>query len=358
MLDVAVSRRLGAFQLDVALIVPTGRTLVVVGESGSGKSTLLRLLAGLERPDSGRIALDGHAWFDSAAGIGVPAWERTVGFVPQDYALFPHLTVSENVAFGLRAQGISAASAMPRVARSLDQLGIAAHAHARPGELSGGQQQRAALARALVLEPELLLLDEPLSALDLHTRQVIRTELRRILESLPCVTVYVTHAPSEALVLGEQIAVLENGRMTQVGGREEFLLRPRSRYVAGFLGINLFHGRIVERLADGLVRVSTGHGDVLSVAPDGDDLNVVLTVAPAAIALHRERPLGDTLNSFPGRIAELAPQPPTGDRVRITLESEPRLVAEVSSNALARLGMREQDAVWASFEAADVVCYV
>jgi molybdate transport system ATP-binding protein len=357
MLDVAVSKRLGGFHLDVALTAPAGSTLVVVGESGSGKTTLLRLLAGLARPDSGRIMLGGRSWFDASSGTDVPAWQRAVGFVPQDYALFPHLTVAENVAFGLQAQGMSAADAASRVAQSLDRLGVASFAASRPSELSGGQQQRVALARALVLEPELLLLDEPLSALDLRTRQVIRTELRRILETLPCVTVYVTHAPSEALVLGDQIAVLENGRVTQLGGRDEFLRRPRSSYVAAFLGINLFRGRIVERLLAGLVRVATEQGELLCVAPSGDDAEVVLTIAPSLIALHRVCPEGRSMNIVRGTVTESMPGGPAGERVRVTLDGEPPLVAEIGRSDWERLALREGEVVWASFEAADLSCY-
>ena len=357
MLDVAVSKRLGGFHLDLALTAPAGSTLVVVGESGSGKSTLLRLLAGLSRPDAGHITLGGGKYFEASSGTDVPAWQRAVGFVPQDGALFPHLTVAENVAFGLRAQGMSHAAVAPRVARSLDRLGVAPFAASRPGEMSGGQQQRVALARALVLEPELLLLDEPLSALDLRTRQAIRTELRHILETLPCVTVYVTHAPSEALVLGNQIAVLENGRVTQLGGRDDFLCRPRSSYVAAFLGINLFRGRIVERLPDGLVRVAAEHGELLCVAPTGDDENVVMTIAPSLVALDRVCPEGRKMNIVRGGIVESVPGVPAGERVRVTLDGELPLVAEIGRDAWERLALREGEVVWASFEAADVTRY-
>ena len=257
MLDVAVSKRLGNFHLDVALTVTAGSTLVVVGESGSGKSTLLRLLAGLAQPDAGQITLGGRSYFDASSGVEIPAWQRAVGFVPQDYALFPHLTVAENVGFGLRAQGMSDAAIAPRVAQSLDRLGVASFAASRPSELSGGQQQRVALARALVLEPELLLLDEPLSALDLRTRQVIRTELRRILETLPCVTVYVTHAPSEALVLGSQIAVLENGRVSAASvAATSSSAVPDHPTWQPFSASTSFAVALSERLAGGLARVA------------------------------------------------------------------------------------------------------
>src|SRR5262245_28417954 len=152
MLVANLDKRLGGFHLTAALDVEAGQTLVLVGESGSGKSTVLRLLAGLLRPDAGRVSLDGTVWFDSAIGVELPAWRRSVGWVPQDYALFPHLTVRENVAFGLRSASLPAADVGERTARVLDRFGIAALATRRPGELSGGQQQRVALARAVVLE--------------------------------------------------------------------------------------------------------------------------------------------------------------------------------------------------------------
>ena len=242
MLEFRLASRLGAFALQVEAHARARSVLVVVGESGSGKSTLLRLLAGLAHPVRGRIAVDGETWFDSDRGVCVPARERAVGLVTQDYALFPHLTVAQNVAFGLQAQGLPARAIAPRVGAALERLGVTALAARRPGQLSGGQQQRVALARALVLEPRLLLLDEPLSALDVQSRRAIRAELRRLLEGLQCVTVYVTHQPSEALVFGDTIAVLEAGKLSQSGTRDDLMRRPRSAFAAEFLGVNLLRG--------------------------------------------------------------------------------------------------------------------
>ncbi len=357
MLDIAVTRRLGNFTLDVALTAPAGSTLVVVGESGSGKTTLLRLLAGLDRPDSGRITLAGQRYFDGAAKIDVPAWQRRTGFVPQDYSLFPHLSIFENVAFGLRAQRLAGSGLAGRVEQSLEQFGMSGYINARPGELSGRQQQRVALARALVLEPELLLLDEPLSALDLHPRQSIRTELRRIHDARPCVTVYVTHAPAEALVLGDQVAVIEHGVLTQVSGREDFLHRPQSNYVAAFLGINLFRGPIIERRDNGLVRVATERGELWCIDPECCEGIVTVAVAPQLLTLHRERPAGVTTTALLGRVLEIAPEPPGGVRCRVTIDALPPLVAEVANDLIVSLGLREGDPVWASFDAKDVACY-
>ena len=356
MLELEVSRRLNEFELELALSVPAGSTLVVVGESGAGKTTLLRLLAGLDHPDTGRISLGTDVYFDSARRIAVPPWQRAVGFVPQDYALFPHLTVFENVAFGLRAQGMARGATQRRASQALEQLGIVALAARRPEELSGGQQQRTALARALVLGPKLLLLDEPLSALDIRNRQGVRMELRRILAALPCVTLYVTHTPTEALTLGDQIAVLENGRLTQIGGRQDLLQRPRSPYVAAFLGVNLFQGPILERSAGGLARVGAAGGDLWVVDPGGEG-EVFVTVSPREITLHRDRPSGSAQNAFSGSVTELIPEPPSGERVRVTLNTHPPLVAEVTLQAVLALGLREDERVWATFKATGVACY-
>ena len=194
---------MGGFHLEAALTAAAGETAVVVGESGAGKTTLLRMLLGLLRPDQGRILVDGVPWFDATIRADLPTWQRPVGYVPQDLALFPHLTVIENVAFGPRASGTTRREARMRAARLLERFEIGELAERKPGMLSGGQQQRVALARALVLEPRVLLLDEPLSSLDLQTRRVVRAELRALLRTLPCVTLYVTHMPLEALVFGD-----------------------------------------------------------------------------------------------------------------------------------------------------------
>ena len=356
MLELAVIKRFDGFELDLALTVPAGSTLVVVGESGAGKTTLLRLFAGLDHPDRGRIALGDEVYFDAARRVTVPSWQRAIGFVPQDYALFPHLTVFENVAFGLRALHMPRAVTLRRATGALEQLGIEALASRHPRELSGGQQQRVALARALVLEPRLLLLDEPLSALDLRNRQGVRTELRRTLAALPCVTVYVTHTPTEALTLGDRIAVLENGSLTQIGDRHDLLRRPRSPYVAAFLGINLFQGHVRERTAGGVARIETEDGDLWVVDP-GIDGEVFAAVNPREITLYRERPAGSAQNAFYGPVLEMIPEPPNGERVRVTLRTHPPLVAEVTSQAVIALALREDESVWATFKATGVACY-
>jgi molybdate transport system ATP-binding protein len=291
------------------------------------------------------------------AGVALPAWERSIGYVAQDYALFPHLTVSENVAFGLRAGGGLARRAVrDRVNATLARLDLTGLAARRPAALSGGQQQRVALARALVLEPSLLLLDEPLSALDLGTRQTIRGELRELLARLRCTTLYVTHSPLEAIVFGDRIAVIEAGQLTQVGTREELLTHPRTPYVATLLGVNLFRGRIVDRDQAGVVRVRTGDG-TLAVADPGGDGDVFVTVSPREITLHLEPPAGSAQNVFYGPTLELVPEPPTGERVRVALRTSPPLVAEVTRQAVEALGLSKGLWVYASFKASGVTAY-
>ncbi len=354
MLRLQVAKRNGEFSLEAALSVDSGSVLVLVGESGAGKTTLLRLLAGLQHPDRGRITLDGLPLFDATAGVAVPPDQRPVGYIAQQDALFPHLTVFENVAFGLRAQAIRGTGLRPRVESALARLGMLHLALRRPHQLSGGQQQRAALARALVLEPRLLLLDEPLSALDVQTRRTIRSELRRFLADLGCVTVFVTHSPTEALALGERIAVLEAGRISQHGPREDLLRHPRSGYIAEFLGVNLLRGAVVHREPGALARVAVGRAEV-AISDPGREGEVALVVHPREITLSLERPLGSARNTFHGPIEELVPEPPDGEHVRVLLATDPPLAAELTRESVVLLGLRPGQAVYAAFKATGVV---
>jgi molybdate transport system ATP-binding protein len=214
------------------------------------------------------------------------------------------------------------------------------------------------LARALVLEPRLLLLDEPLSALDLQSRRAVRGELRSLLERLPCVTLYVTHSPMEAMVFGDRVAVIERGAITQAGSRDDLLCHPKSPYVAEFVGINLFRGAVVQRSATGLARVRTPDGEISIVDPGEVGAEVFVAVNPREITLHTEPPAGSAQNTFRGTIAELVPEPPLGERLRAVLRTHPPLVAEVTRRAVAVLGLREGAPVYAAFKATGVHTYV
>jgi molybdate transport system ATP-binding protein len=353
-LEFRVASRRGEFELDAAFEAPTGATTVLVGESGAGKTSILRLAAGLDRPAVGRITLDGVVYTDAAAGVHLPPWRRELGYLSQDYALFPHLTVAENVAFGLRAARVARAEIGRRVSRVLERTGIADLARRKPPTLSGGQQQRAALARALVLDPRLLLLDEPLAALDLQTRRRVRGELRSLLRELGTTTLYVTHSPLEALLFGDRIVVLEAGRISQIGDRDDLLRHPRSRYVAELVGTNFFAGRAASGEAGATVR--TADGDVAISRADGPG-DLFVTVDPRQITLHAHQPEGSAQNVFAGQILELAPEPPGGERVRVVLGTSPPLVAEVTREAIGSLGLAEGMTVYASFKATGIRSY-
>ena len=357
MLQAQLAIRFGAFALDLELEVPPGEALVLVGESGSGKSTVLRLLAGLTRPTSGRIVMEGRAWFDSARKINLPPQEREIGWLPQDYALLPHLDVFDNVAFGLRARRVPKQEILERCQRALEQFGVADLAARRLLGLSGGQQQRVALARAMVLKPRLLLLDEPLAALDVQTRARVRGDLRAMLASLPCTTIFVTHNPLEAVVFGQRIAVLDGGRIVQSGTPDRLLRQPRSSYVAAFTGVNLFHGRSSVPQPGGLSRIETDQGPVLVSGTEVGGTPFI-AVSPREITLYAAAPTaGSAQNVFRGPVVEMVPEPPFGERVRVVLGTRPPLVAEVTQAAVDRLGLAVGTQVYASFKATAVSTY-
>src|SRR6266480_5514917 len=245
MLTAVLDTHLNTFHLDINFSAEKGKTTVLLGESGAGKSTALHLLAGLLHPERGHISLEGITYFDSKRHIAIPPQERPFGYVFQDYVLFPHLTTFENVAFGLRAQHLPHKVVRQRVDEALEQVHLAAYDQRRPAQLSGGQQQRVAIARALALHPQLLLLDEPLAALDVQTRREVRQELRNLLSRAGITTIMVTHQYLEALLFGHHILVLDHGRVIQQGGQYELRDTPRSAYVAELVGINFFRGRIV-----------------------------------------------------------------------------------------------------------------
>src|SRR6266704_6830011 len=228
MLTATLDTHLNTFHLDLSFSAEADKTTVLLGESGAGKSTVLRLLAGLLHPERGHISLNDMVYFDSQRRIVIPPQERPFGYVFQDYVLFPHMNVFENVAFGLRAQHLSRQITRQRVGEALEQVHLTGLDQRRATQLSGGQQQRVAIARALALQPQLLLLDEPLAALDVQTRREVRQELQRLLTELHISTILVTHQYLEALLFGHSILVLDDGRIIQQGDQRDLLLHPRS----------------------------------------------------------------------------------------------------------------------------------
>ncbi|HWH72226.1 MAG TPA: ABC transporter ATP-binding protein, partial [Candidatus Sulfotelmatobacter sp.] len=243
-----------------------GGITVLFGASGAGKTTLLRCLAGLEKPDAGIIRFGSETWFDAESRRWVPACARRVGFVPQEYALFPHLTVERNIAYGL--SGLPKAEQHQRLETTLRWLGLAGLEKRLPAELSGGQQQRVALARAVVPRPRLLLLDEPLSALDAPTRLRLRTELRGLLAELGIPTILVTHDRTEALALGDELVVMDSGQVVQQGPVQEVFSRPANLTVAGIVAVEtILEGQVTSAQA-GLVTVAIGPTRLTALAGD------------------------------------------------------------------------------------------
>jgi molybdate transport system ATP-binding protein len=337
------------FALEVTLAVAAGRTTAVVGPNGAGKTTLLRALAGLRALSRGRIDLDGAVLDDPAAGTYVPPERRPVGVVFQDNLLFPHLDARDNVAFGLRSRGQRRAAARATAGEWLERVGLAGRERARPAELSGGQAQRVALARALAVEPALLLLDEPLAALDVTTRNEVRREIRRHLDTFAGVRVLVTHDPLDAALLADEMVVLDGGRVAQTGTPAEITARPRSRWVADLAGINLFSGTVG---GDGAITVDGGGS--LVVADHGHRGPVFAVVPPRAVALHHDRPAGSARNVWQGRVVAVEP---FGDRLRIRVDGTPPVVAEVTAGGGRDLGLGDGVGVWISVKATEIDVY-
>ncbi len=346
-LDARVALTLGGLTLDAEVAAASGELVVLLGPNGAGKTTLLRALAGLVPLGDGRVVLDGRVLDDPAAGIRVPTERRPIGFVFQDYLLFPHLSVVDNVAFGLRARGMDRRQARGRAMGWLERVGLGTHAGVRPRALSGGQAQRAALARALAIDPRLLLLDEPLAALDAGARAELRRELRRHLASFDGTRLLVTHDPVEAMTLADRLVVVEGGQVTQTGTPAEVSARPRSRYAAELVGLNLFRGRAVRG------RVELAGGATL-VAADAVDGEVFAVVHPRAVALHRRTPEGTPRNVWPGRVEALDA---AGDRLRVRVAGPVPIVAEVTPAAVAELRLGDGGPVWATVKATEVAVY-
>jgi molybdate transport system ATP-binding protein len=328
---------------------PLGRDPVTVlfGPSGSGKTTVLRALAGLDRPDAGSIAFDGEAWFDAGARIFVPPQARGVGLLFQDHALFPHLTVAGNVGYGLHR--LPRAERAARVAEVAARFGVADLLPRRPDQLSGGQRQRVALARALAPRPLLLLLDEPLSALDAPSREALRGELRHLLEHAGVPAVVVTHDRLEALALGDRLVVLVDGTVRQVGPVHEVFSAPVDAEVARVVGTeNVFPSRLVRR-ADGLVVVRAGGAELVAVDPGGVEDEAFACVRAEDVVLEPlEGHPSSAQNRLAGTVAALRDE---GPLVRITVECGVRLVALVTRASAARLGLRPGERVSAVVKA-------
>ena len=331
-LHVDLDHALRSFRLSLALDV-AAETVALVGPSGAGKTSVLRAIAGLLRPERGRIALEDETWLDTASRVDLPPERRRVGLVFQEYALFPHLSVRANVAFGGR----------DRVDELLERFGITALADARPGAISGGERQRVALARALARDPGVLLLDEPLSALDAHTRRRVRGELREVLGELGLPTLMVTHDFEDATSLADRIGVLVDGRLLQVGSPSELVASPADAFVAGFTGANLLRG-VASASSNGLTEVALDAGFTAYSADEARG-RVALAVYPWEISVAREAPDDSAVNHLRAPIASIVT---LGNRARVRIGP---VTAEVTTQSAERLGLREGEVVVASFKA-------
>jgi molybdate transport system ATP-binding protein len=346
-LEAAVHVGLDTFDLQVDLYVGDTEVVAVLGPNGAGKTTLLRALAGLVPLDAGHVRLDGVVLDDAASGVFVPPERRPIGVVFQDYLLFPHLSALDNVAFGLRCHAIRSGDARRQARQWLERVGLLEHGDARPSQLSGGQAQRVALARALAIGPRLLLLDEPLSALDVRTRAELRRMLRRHLAAFTGIRLIVTHDPLEALMLATRVVVLEHGRVVQSGTPTDITERPRSPYVADLAGVNLFRGRAAGD------RLTLDSGGVLTLA-DSAGGEVFAVIHPRAVALHRGPPEGTPRNVWRGQVAGLDVE---GPRVRVRVAGVIPIVAEVTATAVAALHLDRAGEVWVSVKATEISTY-
>ncbi|MFJ5774487.1 ABC transporter ATP-binding protein [Streptomyces sp. NPDC093094] len=341
-LDARLVVERGSFRLDVQVTAAPGDVVALLGPNGAGKTTALRALAGLVPLSGGHLRLDG-AELDRT-----PPESRPVGVVFQDYLLFPHLTALDNVAFGPRCHGAGKAQARALAAEWLERMDLTAHASARPRRLSGGQAQRVALARALATHPRLLLLDEPLAALDARTRIDVRARLRHHLADFEAVAVLVTHDPLDAMILADRLVVIEDGHVVQEGTPSDIARHPRTDYIARLVGLNLYRGR-----AEGHT-VQVEGGPAITTT---EDLTGPVHVAfpPSAVTLHRERPTGSSARNL--WRCEVAGLETHGDQIRADLTGELPTAADLTTIAAAELGLRPGATVWATVKAAQTHAY-
>ncbi|WP_019059359.1 ABC transporter ATP-binding protein [Streptomyces prunicolor] len=332
----------GTFRLDVELTAAPGDVVALLGPNGAGKTTALRALAGLVH------LTDGHLRLDGAELDRTPPESRPVGVVFQDYLLFPHLTALDNVGFGPRCQGATKAESRAIAAEWLDRMGLAEHAGAKPRRLSGGQAQRVAVARALATRPRLLLLDEPLAALDARTRLDVRAQLRRHLAEFEAVAVLVTHDPLDAMVLADRLVVIEQGSIVQEGTPADIARHPRTDYIAQLVGLNLYKGR-----ADGHT-VTLDTGPVITTTEDLQG-EVFVAFPPSAVTLFRDRPTSASARNL--WHCEVAGLETHGDQIRVDLTGELPLAADLTTVAAAELDLHQGALVWATVKATQTHSY-
>lgn len=345
-LDAEIRVTRDKFELDIALSVAPGEVVALLGPNGAGKTTALRALAGLTPLTGGSIRLDENTW-DAPPKLFIPADRRAIGVVFQDYLLFAHMSAQDNVAFGLRARGQHRRAARDRAKYWLDRVGLAEHLHAKPRALSGGQAQRVALARALATDPRLLLLDEPLAALDASTRLQVRSDLAHHLADYTGHTLLVTHDPLDAMVLADRLVIVENGSIIQEGPPGEVARRPRSDYVANLVGLNLYRGSAHGNAID------LDDGGALTVAEPAQGA-VHVAFPPSAVSLHLEQPTGSPRNTWPVTVVGLEQHANT---TRIRLDGSPSVLADVTPATVADLRLQIGAPLWAAVKATEIHTY-
>lgn len=342
--------RRGAFSLALDLAVEPGEVVALLGPNGAGKTTALRAISGLLALDGGRIALDSTVWDEPPRVFSTPD-HRPIGVVFQDYLLFNHLSCLENVAFGLRARGVEKQTARTEAGRWLNIVGLSEYARTKPRALSGGQAQRVALARALATEPEVLLLDEPLAALDASTTLHVRAELAQHLSRFEGRTLLVTHDPLDAMVLADRLVIIENGQVVQEGKPTEVAHRPRTDYVAQLVGLNLYRGTA----AGTTVTLSDG-GSITLAEPAGGAVHVAFP--PTAVSLYTEPPSGSPRNTWPAVVTGIEQHAHT---VRVRLDASPSgpadVLADITAAAVADLHLTPGQALHTTLKATEVHTY-
>ena len=344
--DVRLTR--GLLDLGIELSAQPGQIVAVLGPNGSGKTTLLLALAGLIRLQHGQIHVAGTLWDSPDDNVWMAPDQRRTGLVVADHLLFPHLSVIDNVGFGPRSRGVPKADARARARAELVALGLGDRLEARPRELSSGQAQRVALARALATDPALLLLDEPLSALDPTTRAQTRADLGVRLRAFSGITILVTHDPLDALSLADRLVFIEAGRLIQEGTPQEVIARPRDPYVAHVVGLNFLRG---QRINDQQVDVA-GTMVVVPEVPAGGP--VCVTIPPSAVALYLTRPEGSPRNTWPVTVSDIQL---VGQTARVRLAGPFALAAEVTTTAVADLRLGVGQELWATVKATEISVY-
>ena len=341
-LDAHVVVRRPGHTVDIPLRADPGDIIAVIGPNGAGKSTLVRALAGIVPLSAGHVRLGRHTWEEPGSRLETRA--RRVGMVFQDGLLFPHLTALANAAFGPRSRGVARHEAARQAQQWLDRLGVGDLAGRRPAQLSGGQAQRVAIARALAGEPRLLLLDEPLSALDVGVAMTLRTELGHHLEQFPGITVLVTHDAIDAMTLANRVLVVDDGALAQTGTPTEVAAQPRTAHVARLVGLNVLPGTSTGTL----VRLDDGTPLVSATAVDGP---VNACFSPVAVTLTSAEPVGSARNRWQGVVTSAVPH---GTAVRVHLDIASGLLVDVTPESAAALRLAPGARVWASVKATEI----